>query len=300
MPKWLPNNIWFWLISIVFSSGCIFLSYYITKLFYDPAGIAPKYFPFILIAPGGLGIATGNPEMPTLFFNSLLLLSVLRWRKWWLTIIFAMLAILTKPNALYMIPVLSVYMFSGFLKADTRLWHQTFIGIGAMLIGWLAWIMFVDLQTGEVGSYWQARMLFSKYVAGSPTRFFIELVNSFIYTGDIRDQIRYSTALLIPIMNIWLIGKISFSDETHRYALAGGILALLVVALLQGNPNKIIVYVTTLPGYFSIYLVMSQYCLNKEWLSSSINKLVIAPIYILFCIGMLFIYILGTPLGWYY
>ena len=45
--------------------------------------------PLCLLAPGGLGMATGNAEFPTLFFVLGLTLSVLTWDNWWLTIAFA-------------------------------------------------------------------------------------------------------------------------------------------------------------------------------------------------------------------
>lgn len=300
MPKILQSKIWFWILSILAAIVSIFLLIEISKVYNKNNVVSPYLIPFILLIPGGLSIATGNPEIPTLLFTSLLLLSILIYQKWWLTITFAVLGILTKPNALYMVPILSVYFFSGLLSKENKLWEQSLLGIISILVGWSAWILIVDWHVGEIGSYWGAREIANNFVAGNPTKFFLSLVNSFVNTGNLRDQIRYSSALLIPLLNIWFISIVPFSKETHRIAISVGNISMLFIAILFGNPNKIIVYTTTIPGYFYVYLMMFSNLLNINWIRKPLNKFVIAPIFILFCASMLLIYVLGTPLGWYY
>jgi hypothetical protein len=199
-----------------------------------------------------------------------------------------------------MIPFLLVYYILGKRDKDQDLSNYSLLAIVALLAGWLAWILLVDYNTGEFGAYWSTRISMSQYAAGNPINFFIELVNSFVYSHDIRDEIRYSTALIIPLTTFWIIGKIPMMKDTHRYALAFGNLAMLIIALLFGNPNKIIVYSTTLPGYFSVYLIFFQFIFNKDWLSNFFHRVVVLPLFILFCLIAVFIYVVGTPLGWYY
>jgi len=294
----LSPGIAFWLISIVFAIGCIFLLEKINLLY--GFEIAPGLLPLILVIPGGLSIATGNPEIPTLFFSSALLLSVLVWQKWSITFLCGVLAILTKPNALYMVPYLSVYMLVSLYKRDKKIFIQSLTGILGVLLGWAFWIMFVDLKTGELGSYWEARRIASSFVAGNPISFLVELANSFIYKDDVRDQIRYSTALIIPLVNIWFISRLSFSKEVHRYAITAGILSMMAIALIYGNPNKIIVYIITLPGYFSVYFMLIHSMLDNQWRSNLVNKYLIIPLFVVYCVFLLYVYIVGTPSGWYY
>ncbi|MGB6679803.1 MAG: hypothetical protein WBF08_00585 [Candidatus Bathyarchaeia archaeon] len=301
MPDWIPNNFWFWVISLFFSFGSILLTYEIIKVFQSPEDkVPPYYLPLIILLPGGLSIATGNAEIPVLFFSSLLLLSVIRWQKWWITLISGFLAILTKPNALYMVPILLVYSTSAILRRDKKKLIYSILGILSVILGWIAWILFVDLNIGRVGSYWEAREMARIFVAGNPVNYFLELANSFAYSGNFRDQVRYTTGLIIPLINILIIGYVTFSKESHRLGQLFGNLTMLCMALLLGNPNKIIVYTTTIPGYFSVGLIMFHKIFNAKWLKSNIHKFVIAPIFILYCVLMLLFYVMGTPLGWYY
>jgi len=299
MPKWLPSNIRFWVTSIAFAVGSLILTYQLTSVLINnevPAGLLP----LTLLAPGGLEIATGNAEIPTLCFTLALQLSVLRWQKWWLTGLCAVFSVLAKPNGLYMVPVLLTYLVSGCLEKDTRLWRQALTGIAALLVTWVLWIVVVDLQAGRVGTYWNLRMSSRQYVAGDAWSFFDQLARSFLYDNDIRERIRYSTALIIPIANLWIIGFIPLSHERHRYAMAAGNLAMLAIALYLGNPNKIIVYTTTLPGHFVAHITLVKQLTKKAFLPSHLFRFVIVAVYAAYCAGMLAVYVLGTPLGWYY
>lgn len=300
MPAWPGGNYWFWWISIAFALGSMVLAWQVLQLYTDGRFGSLHLLPLLLLVPGGLGIATGNPEIPTLFFTSTLLLSVLRWHIWWLTALSAILAIMTKPNALYMVPVLLVYLAEGLLRQDNKLSRHAFLGATSILFGWVIWIIIVDWNSGNLGAYWNARTTFNQYIAGNFGNFFVELVRSFLRLGAIRDQIRYSTALLIPLVNIWVAGIVPLSRESHRYALAAGNLAMLVIALLEGNPNKIIVYTTTLPGHFPLYILVFQQLLVSSGFTKRRYKIATAVLLATYCLAMLLVYIIGTPLGWYY
>jgi hypothetical protein len=186
------------------------------------------------------------------------------------------------------------------LKRDTTLWRQAFVGIVALLLTWIIWMGIVDWLTGQAGTYWNTRLLTRQYAAGDPWGFFRELAVSFLYGSDMREQIRYSTALIIPILNLWIIGFIPLSHESHRYAMAAGNLAMIAIALTYGNPNKIIVYTITLPSHFAVHILFVKELVVKISASNHKGYILIGVLYALYCINMLVVYILGTPLGWYY
>jgi hypothetical protein len=193
-----------------------------------------------------------------------------------------------------------VYLVSGLLKRDTKLWNHAFIGIVALLLTWIIWIGIVDWFAGQAGSYWNTRLLARQYVAGNPWGFFRQLAISFLYSSNIREQIRYSIALIIPLINLWIIGFIPLSHERHRYAIAAGNLAMIAIALNYGNPNKIIVYTTTLPSHFAVHILFMKELLVKIYTSNHKSYILLSVLYFFYCINMLVVYILGTPLGWYY
>ena len=301
LPEWQSTNIWFWFLSIAFAVASLPLVYQLTRVLTQNLSISPRLLPLCLLAPGGLGMATGNAEIPTLFFSLALLLSVLLWQKWWLTLLFAIAAILTKPNGLYMVPILLVYFMSGMSSRNDKLWKHSLLGIAAILAAWMVWIWIVDLETGYKGAYWEARESFKPFIAaGDPWTFFQQAISSFVDTPDTRNQIRFSTALLIPIVNLLIIGLIPLRGEQDRYAMAAGNLAMLAITLYLGNPNKIIVYTTTLPGHFVAHLLF------LEWLKSGLAAqslpicFVLRVSYMLYCGIMLLVYIFGTPLAWYH
>jgi hypothetical protein len=299
-PKWLSSNIWFWLLGLAFSLGSLLLTHQITVLYAGEIKIHPAFLLLTPLIPGGLGIATGNAEIPTLFFASLILLSVIKWHNWPITVVSSALAILTKPNALYMIPILSVYAIWGHKDNDRKTVIHSLIGIAIVILGWLAWIAIVDWNANEWGAYWQARDSFTRYVAGDPASYFLELAKSFVYGVDLRDKLRYSIGLIIPLVNLWVIAFAPFRNPSHRYALAAGNLAMFGLALWQGNPNKLIVYSTTLPGYFSTYILFIRDLAAQGTLANHFRQLVTSVIFWSFIVFMIVFYVLGTPLGWYY
>lgn len=299
LPKWLPANMRFWVCSLAFGVASLILTYRLARVVLGQP-LDSRLLPLVLVAPGALGLATGNAEIPTLCFNAALLLSVLQWRKWTLTVTFAVLGTLTKPNSLYMVAVLGVYLLVALWERDKQILTQTILGILALVLCWIAWITFVDWKVGETGTYWQLRLLTKEYASGNPFGFMDRLARSFLYGHDARERIRYSTALIVPIVTLWTLVLTPFSKERHRYALAAGNLAMLGMALAFGNPNKIIVYTTTLPGYFVAHLALVQRLSNE---AKGFNRLLrIAGIvaYSMYVVAMLVIYVLGTPLGWYY
>ena len=299
LPKWLPANMRFWISSLAFAVVSLMLTYRLASLILGQS-LKPKLLPLVLLAPGALGIATGNAEIPTLCFDAALLLSALWWRKWSLTVLFAALAILTKPNSLYMVAILGVYLLIALWEHDTEVATQSLIGILTLVLCWVAWIEFVDSRAGQAGTYWQLRLLTKEYVAGDPMAFMDRLARAFLYGPDTRDRIRYSTALIIPIVNLWILILIPFSQERHRYALAAGNMAMLGMALAFGNPNKIIVYTTTLPGYFVAHLALVQRLTDKAEGSDRLLRVAGTAFYFMYCAAMLVVYVLGTPLGWYF
>ena len=300
LPTWLPTNVWFWLISLLLGTASLVLIYQLTLVLTDTPQLSVKLLPLCLIAPGGLILATGNAEIPCLFFTLVLLLSILRWQRLWLTICSAVLAILTKPNALYMIPVLLIYFIWGANTQSSRIKLHALTGILGIAGAWLLWMLLVDWHTGIFGTYWNVRMNFNPGVAGTFPGFFDRLVRSFLYDGDFRDQIRYSVAIVVPIVSLVIFGFIPLADEQHRYALAAGVFAMMFVALIQGNPNKIIVYSTTLPGHFSAHLLAIVSIASKATFKSNFTRGVVALTYTTYCVGMLLVFIFGTPLRWYH
>lgn len=301
LPKWLPGNIWFWFLGIVFATACIPFIHQLAAVLGTPSSIPARLLPWCLLAPGGLEMATGNAEIPALFFGLVLLLSILSWQNWWLTGASAAAAILTKPNALYLVPILLVYFVSGWSKQDVKLWKHALLGISTLLCTWLIWTWIVDWQTGYPGAYWEARESFRPYIAaGDALGFFEQWVSSFVERGDLRNQIRYTSAMIIPVVNFIILGVLSFSSAHHRYAMAAGNLAMLAITLYLGNPNKILVYTTTLPAHFVTHILFVMWLLNKHGSQSRLLRAVAGILYLVYCGGMLLVYAFGTPLRWYH
>jgi hypothetical protein len=299
MPSALPLELRFLLLSGGLGLISLILTYKLLIFLTDLPVMPPQVLLLSLLAPGGLGIGTGNAEFPILFFALLLLLSVLVWQKWWLTFIAAVLAMLAKPNALYMVPILFVYLVVAIADLDRRLFGHALLGIIMLIATWLCWMLFVDWQTGVSWSYWNARTSFGHYVAGNPWLFFDYSARLLLYGGDFRDQIRYSTALIVPVVSLFVIGLVPWRRECHGYAVAAGVLAMLVIALAQGNPNKMIVYPTTIPGHLVVHLALTV-ALVFGGFHPTRNRIATALGYTAYCVAMLMVYVFGTGLGWYY
>jgi hypothetical protein len=299
-PNQIPYNYRLWSLGLIFGVGSLFATSFLLSEITSKSTTPHKYLLLSLLAPGVLGVATGNAEFPTLFFTTLLLTSVISLGSSWVTIASGVLAILTKPNALYMVPMLSVYLATGAIHKDKRLISQSLLGIISVAGGWLAWISIVDFQTGVIGSYWEARTAFKQYVPGNYGAFFLELVRSFLSPVDLRNIVRYSSAVIIPLANIWVAAIPQLSQERHRYSYAVGNLTMLGIALLEGNPNKIIVYSTTIPLHIPIFiLAWSSICKNNSKGGSG-RRIIEFTLLGIYCILSLLVYSIGTPLGWYY
>ncbi len=300
LPTWLPINIWFWLLGVAAAFGCLLLTVRLARLLTGGREVTVTLLPFCLLAPGGLELATGNAEIPTLLFALALLFSVLRWQRTWLTLVCSAAVILAKPNGLYMVPILGVYAFSAWRNGEVRLRYQAIIGMTTILATWLGWMFVVDWQSGRLGTYWDLRIAFRQYVAGDAPAYFRQLVYAWLYSMDVRDLIRYSSALLIPIANLWVLALVPLVRERDRYAMAAGTFTMLAMTLILGNPNKIIVYTTTLPAHFAAHLLFIRWLSTPtEFRNTGVRWLLIGG-YSLYCGAMLVVYVLGTPLGWYY
>jgi hypothetical protein len=299
-PRWLPLNYWFWMLGLLFALASLPLIYRLTALLSDKKHIPAWLLPLCLLAPGGLGMATGNAEFPTLFFVLGLTLSVLAWDNWCLTIAFAALAMLAKPNALYMVPILLVYIVTGLHRKDRRLWKHALIGTVALLGTWFLWTSFVDWKAGNTGVYWKMRLLSKYYLGeGGATTIFDQLALAF-FEHDVRNMIRYSTALLIPLVSLLVIGYIPLADQIHRYAMAAGNLTMLAITLFLVNPNKIIVYTSTLPGHFPAHILLCAVVVGILGKVRRTQRIVIGVLYALYCIGILGVFVYGTPMRWYH
>jgi hypothetical protein len=299
-PNWQPSRVWFLITSVAFAVGSIILTHRFVRILSGFESASARLLPLCLLAPGGLSIATGNAELPTLFFTLATLISVLHWRKWWLTASTAALAILVKPNALYMVPVLLTYLVFGLAEKNHGLCRHAVLGTVTLVVTWLLWMGVVDWHAGRMGAYWSVRMSSRGYVAGDAWSFFDQLARSFLYGSSIRERVRYSSALVIPLASLWLIGYVRLSDESHRYAMAAGNIAMLAVALYMGNPNKIIVYVTTLPSHFATHVLVLDRLGRSVSLTDHPLSVGPAAMYGGYCACMILLYVLGTPLAWYY
>lgn len=307
IPLPVSADVKFWFLSLCFSVGSLYLGYILLTHMTFPAdrhNLQPELLLLIPLFPGGLGIATGNPETATLFLCICVILSVLVWKNQFLGFTFGVLAILAKPNALYLVPMLLTYIIWGLHSRSSKVWKTGIAGIIGIIIGWIGWILIVGANTGDIGTYWNLREYSREFVAGDFVKFFVTLIEKFLYSNDLRDQLRYSTALIIPIVSLILLLKIRCIAEVHRIAVAAGYLSVLAVSLYMGNPNKIIVYVTTLPGHFLTYIAAVVATMTSTIVKPSARNYFAQTMYLtmlmLYCIALIVFYILGTALGWYY
>ena len=294
----------FWFAGFVFAFGTLIYSFeYVKEVSY--AEVAPKLILLVPLLPGGIGIVTGNAEFPCLFFTTLLMLSVLRGGSLLQVSLWAALAILTKPNALYMIPILGVYLVAAVTTHNTRLLRRSATGILVLVIAWLMWILFVDYKVGQLGAYWEVRQIASVPLTAGPLTFLQRTARVMVHGTDTGEKLKFLTALVIPLVDLWLLSFIPLRTESHRYSIFAGILAMLAMTFLINNPNKIIVYITTFPGHVAIGVLFLREAFKSRANEKSVlhNKLLWRAggvLYILFCLFVVGFYIVGTPLEWYY
>ena len=62
---------------------------------------------------------------------------------------------------------------------------------------------------------------------------------------------------------------------------------MLGIALFMGNPNKIIVYTTTLPGNFVMHILLIDRLITKGSFSNAYLRFGIGAVYATYCTAML-------------
>lgn len=304
LPDEIPANWRFYLINLASVPLSLFFVYKYAENVLD-IPIKPVLIPFIVLIPGGLNMAIGNAETTALLFNTLVFIAIFENRSLAIIFLLGALAILTKPNALYLVAPLAVYSFYDFLAKDKISIARYLSSIAGILVGWLGWILLVDTMSGQFGTYWQARQFGSiPLYAGFLTLTYrtIEAIS----LGNLGESLKYITAFLIPIVDLWLALLIPFKNEKHRIASIAGIILLLLITFLISNPNKVIVYIMTLPSHLIIgfsVLQLGIQSFEKRSISkkdNSITTKVAFFFYILFSIGMCIFFIFGTAKEWYY
>jgi len=306
LPALLSSNYRLWLISLLSGFGALIAVYeYIKEI--SPTRLKASALLLVPLLPGGLSIATGNAELPCLFFTSLLSLSILRGWASYHPLLWGALAILTKPNALYMIPILGVYLTAAVFTRDRKIVQNSLFGIASILAVWLLWILFVDVNAGQLGAYWQVREISSVPLSGGPLTFLQRFARVLVYSSNQGEVLKFVTALAIPLLDMWILLLVPLKSETHRVSILAGILAMVFVMFAINNPNKIIVYATTMPSHFAIGLLFLEQSFGKQANGNDLEKplarlvrLSLGTSYLAFCVLMGLFFIIGTPLEWYY
>ncbi len=303
LPTLITPNFRLWVLSFLSGfAGLLLLNQYIKEISVET--INPWMLIIVPFIPGGLGIATGNAEFPCLVFMSLAVLSVLRRQKWYFPVLWGALGILTKPNAIYMILGLGIYIIWGHMKKDSKILRNSILGIASILITWAIWVGYVDFRAGHFGAYWAARRLGATVPLGTGfLNFMNNMIRLFVYTNNYSESLKFLIALAIPLVDIWILQTISLKSEAHRLSILFSVLSMLIVAMVLNNPNKIIVYSTTFPGHFAIGLLFIRQTFNLKDSVNGILKLVrisAGVSYLVFCALMVIFFIIGTPLSWYY
>jgi len=351
LPNVIAANYRLWFISLVSAFISLILLYeYINEI--SSIKLPAEFLFLVPILPGGISIATGNAEFSCLLFTTLMLLGVIRRWPWYLVMCCGVLAILTKPNALYIVPALAVYAFLHqniqiyFRTLDPAALHESIanyifksekeknsnneiiskhsytlgitqevslndikvtrnciFGISGIIITWLLWTIYVDINLGQFGSYWEIRKFYTVPLSAGPFSLLQRTVSLLFQYSNLGEQLKFATAILIPLIHIWLLSCISLKNERHRLAILASILAMMFIAFQANNPNKIIVYVITYPGNFAIgiiFLYQAFYTNESKYKLRTIWWRLGGISYIVFCVAMVAFYIIGTPLAWYY
>ncbi|WJW70317.1 hypothetical protein OZ401_005048 (plasmid) [Candidatus Chlorohelix allophototropha] len=136
-----------------------------------------------------------------------------------------------------------------------------------------------------------------------PFSLFFRGARIIIFSIDSAELLKFITALIIPLIDLWLLLLIPIKEEAIRISLIAGILAIFLMSVIINNPNKVIVYSTTFPGHISVGLLFIQNAFSKnpkEGTGLSVIKKLAGLAYLAFCLEMFLFYIFGTPLEWYY
>lgn len=303
MPKTTPANWRYYLISLVSAPLALYCVYRYAQNILE-VKISPVLIPFTILISGGLNMAVGNAESLSLLFNTLILLSILECFPISISLLIGMIAILIKPNALYMLAPLTIYGIYDLIGKDYRNTLRSLLTILGILITWGGWILYVDYMSGQTGTYWQAREVATVPLYAG----FLTLIYRMVETvalGDVGEILKYATAFLIPLIDLWLVLLVPFRSEKHRLASISGLIMLLIISFATSNPNKIFIYAMTLPSHLVIGWVILQSgfqsLLEQNSLSKRCDFLVITAfwMYVLVSIGMAIFFVIGTPFGWY-
>ena len=290
-------------------SICVFINYPSPRIYKKNLSINlhPAYLLLIPFLPGGLNIATGNAELPCLLFSLLLLISVIGKWHFIFPIVFGSLAILAKPNALYMLPALTIYGISSLGNKEGKLLLNSILGIISITVTMTVWVLYADHSMGGFGSYWQAREHFMSSLNIGLLTFFQTTARVLVFSSDNGLKLKFLTAIAIPIIDMWVLQGIVFKDESHRAVILNSLLGMLLIMLFTNNPNRIIVYATTIPGYFATAILFIRQTLSDNWINNNLQgsfekkvRRLSGYFYIVFCLFMGLFFILGTPLAWYY
>jgi hypothetical protein len=176
------------------------------------------------------------------------------------------------------------------------------MGIIGIMVTWCFWIFYVDYKVGQVGAYWFIRSICSVPLTAGPLSILQRAVRSIVFYNENGEILKYITALSIPIIDMLILLVLPFNKEHHSMAFFSGFFAIMFIMFATNNPNKIIVYSTTLPCHLIVGLLFIKQTLfeNESKIILSIVKKLSGISYICFGLLMIVFYILGTPLGWYY
>lgn len=158
-------------------------------------------------------------------------------------------------------------------------------------------------MAGDFGAYWQARRIATVPLTTGPLSFLERTIKIMAYSRDVGEHLKFTTALIIPIVDMWLLMIVPLKNEVERYAILAALLTMVLTTVVLNNPNKIIVYVTTFPGHIAIGLLFIKYTLgslqNDNLLKNAVRSF-LGIGYLLLCLLLAAFFVIGTPLGWYY
>jgi hypothetical protein len=303
MPKTIPANWRYYLISLVSAPLALYCVYRYAQNVLT-VHINPAFIPFAILISGGLNMAVGNAESPSLLFNALILLSVIEHFPISISILIGMIAILIKPNALYMLAPLTVYGIYDLISKDYKNALRSLLIVFGILITWGGWILYVDYMSGHTGAYWQAREVATVPLYAGFLTLIYRMVET-IALGNVGEILKYTTAFLVSLIDLWLVLLVPFRSEKHRLASISGLIMLLLISFATSNPNKIFVYAMTLPSHLLIgwFVLQSGFqSLQKQSSFSKIRKFLVIvafSVYVLISTSMIIFFVVGTPLGWY-
>lgn len=302
LPQHIPAHMGLWLISLGSTCATLIALYAYARAVLVTAFPAPALV-LTLLVPGGLVATTGNAEIPCLLFTTLLLLSVVQSWPPFLTALLGGLAILTKPNALYMVPSLAIYAVYGFTTQQRRVAINALTGLGAICVNWALWIWLVDMQAGQSGAYWEARRAASVPLSEGLFSLFRRTAWAIMHPEASKHGIKFVMAFAVPIVGLLSLLVTPVKHEVHRLAAVVGILTMVFICLVTNNPNKVIVYAMTIPGYVLAGVVLPLHCFERNSTQRGLERslrICVGLAFLAFCAVATVFFVAGTPLEWYF